>query len=254
MTPEQKAMVTEAAKLAVQFSTYFVIAPPPSRELTPDEKFNNGTVTLLELEGRRYGITNSHVLDAYRTRRAAGEDLICQVGNVRINPLDRLMDESDQRKLDLAILDFSDIDANSLRGGDSVPCQFHVPAAWPPDRPPEGSFVALGGWPKSRRMMIAPDQVDFGAVCSGGTEVQGSYEDLLRCAIQPDEAEILFDMQGKGIPELPGMSGGPVIIGRDIDGIMRFELVGVIFEFFEPFDALRIRPTTLIRKNGTLVV
>jgi len=254
MTPGQKTIATEAAKLAVQFSTYFVIAPPPSREFPQDEKFSNGTVTLLQLEGRRYGITNSHVVDAYRTRLAAGEDLVCQVGNVVINPLDRLLDESDQRALDLAILDFSDIDASSLRGDDSVPCQFHAPVAWPPERPHEGCFVALGGWPKSRRAMVAPDRVDFGAVCSGATEVQGSHEDLLRCAIQPEHAKILFDSRGEGIPDLPGMSGGPVIIGRDINGIMRYELVGVIFEFLGAFDALRIRPTTLIGTNGRLVV
>lgn len=252
LTFQQIGLANEQAKLAVQFSTYFVIAPPPSRDVTPDTQFNNGSITLVELGGRHCGITNWHVVDKYRERKNAGEKIVCQIGNVLIDPQSRLIDESEA--LDLAVLDLSDVDVAKIRGGREVPCQFHVPGAWPPERPAEGTYVAFGGWPKSRRQMRSANLVEFGAVCSGATEVQSSHENLLRCAIQIDQATMLFDREGAGIPDLPGMSGGPVIYGREINGVLVFEMVGVIFEHNENLDALYIRPTSLIRANGTLFI
>ena len=56
------------------------------------------------------------------------------------------------------------------------------------------------------------------------------------------------------MPELGGMSGGPVLQERtSTSGIITLEVVGFIYEYEDNLDALLIRPATCLNEDGTLI-
>ena len=55
LSPEQKAIASEYAKFALQFAAPIFIGPVPE---SGRGKINNGTVTLVNLGDRQYGVTN----------------------------------------------------------------------------------------------------------------------------------------------------------------------------------------------------
>src|ERR1041385_8986267 len=125
LSPGQKATAREYSRFALQFSA--VICFWQSLGIP---KVNHGNVTLLKLDGRRFGITNHHVIAHFRERQIAGESLVCQIGNVPIDPLLRL--HSSSQAMDLAILDLSEVDPSKIRGTKDIPFHFHEPQVWPP--------------------------------------------------------------------------------------------------------------------------
>jgi hypothetical protein len=173
------------------------------------------------------------------------------VGNVEVDLTQLVIDES--AWYDLATLDLTKVDASKIRGGKEIPCQYWEAREWPPKLPAPKEFLMFGGFPLSRRKRHALDQIEFGAVSSGGTEVRTVQEDLITAQIAFDECIVAFDDVGNGFPELPGISGGPVMQLRTSNmGLELFEMIGVIFEHHEAYDSLRVRPLSLIDEQGKI--
>ena len=210
---------------------------------------NHGNISLLKMDGRQFGVTNYHVVEHFRQRKAEGEPLFCQIGNVPIDPMVRL--HSFSEAMDLAILDLSEVDAASIRGTKDILCQFHEPDVWPPQMPQRGDFALLGGFPVTKRTELGPRHFEFGSFSSGATLIDSVQPDVITCRIEIDKCVISFDRDGKGLEDLPGISGSPVMVARERDsGIIVFDLIGVVFEHSMNWDALRIRPMSLINSHG----
>lgn len=249
LTEKQKQLADEYCKFALQFAA--MISFGPKGEAITNATLNNGTITLVRLGGRNMGITNHHVIQQYRERVIAGENLTCQVGNVTIEPLSCLVSECE--KTDLAVLDLNGIDPKKIRGSPTMPCQFHEPTEWPPRIPKIGEFVIFGGFPGTKREEAGRRSFVFGTFSSGSSEVISVQPDVLTCTIALEQCVIAFDYDGKGLEGLPGISGAPVLVQRQLEsGFFVFDLVGVVFEYSESFDALRVRPSTLIEENGAI--
>lgn len=247
-TLEQLALFDERAKFPITCSTYFLFAPPPSR-VSSANNLNNGTITLVSVNGRKFGITAYHVVERYRERIELGEQLIFYVGNVVIDPEACLVSES--KELDLAVLDLAIVNPLQIRGGGEIPCAFHEPRTWSSGKVRAGDFVLLGGWPGSGRGEIAREHLIFGSFSSGGSEVQSVQTDVFTCRIEFDACFVSSNRGATSLPALPGISGGPVFVETELEsGMTVFDFVGVIFEYHEGLDILRARPISLIGVNG----
>lgn len=251
LTDLQKKLADQYCRYALQFAA--TISFGPKGDALINESLSNGTITLLRLNNQNLGVTNYHVLQGYRARIKAGEDITCQVGNVPIDLEARIISES--LLMDLVVLDLNGIEPSQIRGNSIIPCQFHEPIEWPTRVPVRGDFVLFGGFPGKKRESKGRRAFDFGTFSSGASEVVSVQEDVLTCTISPELCVTAFDYDGKGFEGLPGISGSPVLASRELkSGILVFDLVGVVFEYSENFDALRIRPTKLIQSNGEIAV
>lgn len=244
LNPQQVAIARQYAKFALQFSA--VICFGEGRGIPT---VNHGNISLLKMDGRQFGVTNYHVVERFRQRKAEGEPLFCQIGNVPVDPIDRL--HSCSEALDLAILDLSEVDAASIRGTRDIPCQFHQPEVWPPRMPQRGEFALLGGFPVTKRTQLGGRHFEFGAFSSGATLIDSVQADVITCRIEIDKCVISLDRDGKGLEDLPGISGSPVMVERRREsGIVVFDLIGIVFEHSMSWDVLRIRPLSLLDSHG----
>ena len=250
LTPEQRAVADQFARFAARFST--TIGFVPRQGDATIERLNSATISLLRLSGKPWGVTNYHVIDALRERTKL-EPMVCQLGNAQVDVLERLHSES--AKYDLAVVDLSGVDPSNFRDKDSdLPCQFHEPRQWPPVRPNIGQFVAFVGFAASKRIHLGKNHFEFGAVCSGASEVISVQEDVITCQFNIDKCVVSFDRDGKGLEDVAGMSGGPVFIQRTSPGgVDILDFSGVIFEHHSEWDTLRIRPGSLIDGDGRVI-
>lgn len=246
---QAEALAEELSIYAMQFAEPIYFGPPPDKQ--SDAPINNGTISLILLGTRQVGITNWHVIDEYRKRASENQDLICQISNVRIDPIAQLISES--KHFDVAVLDLSNTSAEEIGKGTGMPCQFLAPREWPPAAVSKGDFVLFGGFPGLKRKDPKPGHLDFGSISSGGTKVESIQEDVITCRIQLERCVVNFDEDGLGMGPLPGISGSPVLIHRTISDVSVFDFVGVIFEHSNEWDILRIRPASLLSDNGIIV-
>ncbi len=234
------------------YATPVYFAGPPKADELPS--VNNGTGTLIAVEDRQFCITNWHVLAAYRERMAKEPEIIFQAGNVRLDPEDALISESE--KYDLAILDFSELGADKIGSIGEVPTQYLQALSWPPEQPTKGEFVMFGGFPGYWREVKGPAEIQFDTLSSGSTEVIDVNGERLICQLQIDKCLLHRAEPGRDEPgELTGLSGGPVLRERQSEsGITTFEFVGIIYEYGKDLDCLFIRPATLITADGHIHV
>ena len=88
----------EMAKFPLRFARAAFFGDRPKKDKL--QKVNNGTATLLNLNGRHIALTCSHVLDGYR-KIHSNPNTIFQIGGLELNPLDRIIDESSSVDLEL---------------------------------------------------------------------------------------------------------------------------------------------------------
>ena len=251
LTIAEYELIDIRAKYGLRYSAPIFFGPPP--EVASDAEIRNGSVTLFQKNGQKFGITNWHVIEKFREYRSAGISPVCMVGNVEIDPLAILIDES--KWYDLATLDFSDVDASKIRGNKEIPCDYFVPSHWPPEIPKLGDFLMFGGFPLSRRQRHSINEIMFGSASSGGSEVHSVQEDVVTCQLQLEQCVLAFDRSGTGFPALPGISGGPVLRTRRLPtGIEIFELVGIVFDDGNSYDTLRLRPISLVLDDGKIAI
>ena len=251
LSPESYQLADALASFPVMSSAYVLFAPPQGQSSAP-AGLNSATVTLVTLNGRQMGLTAQHVIDRYRQRTANGEQLIFYIGNVVLDLDTCLLSES--AFLDIAVLDLTRVDPSAVRGTSEIPCTFHTSRSWPGEQVTPGDFVLLAGWPADTRTALAPGRLQFASFSSGGAEVQSVQSDVITCRLEIDECHVVLDRTGRGAPDFPGISGGPMFRSAVLDGgVTVFDLVGIIFEYHKELDVLRARPVSLIGEDGKIV-
>ena len=213
---------------------------------------NNGTVTLVDLGSGQMAITCSHVLDEYRKRLKDNNKFVFRIGNTVLNPLEYLIDESPE--LDLATIDLSEINIKEISLGKEIGTSFFRPEAWPPDDVNEGDFISFGGFPGKWKEQVSSGDLMFDSFSSGATEISSINDEYFICQFEREYwVESLDIKNGKELHELGGLSGGPVFLIRDNNGITYYEFVGIIYQFSTDYDLLYIRKAKFINKDGSIL-
>lgn len=125
--------------------------------LAPEGVDNNGTVSFIELPGGKFLVTNHHVWDTFRNRRAVDPThKLALTGEGLARPID-ISDAvvvSESAELDLCVLSYPPERIEALGK------EFCVPPHWPPTRANDNDDVSVTGYPGMRRTvetMIHPD-------------------------------------------------------------------------------------------------
>jgi len=231
------------AEFPLRFAAPVFFADIPAKGKQP--KANNGTITLIKFGERFLGVTCFHVLDKYRKQLSQDPNRVFQIGNVRLAPLDRLIDES--KDLDLATLDLTGLEASKIMVDREL--NYFEPAHWPPNPISAGEFVALAGFPGVWREHPGHRKVSFASFSLGATIVTDATQRTIVCSLERNYwIQSLGPPMAADLMKAGGLSGGPVFKWAGLAA----DLVGIIYEYSASDDYLLIRSSRFICEDGTI--
>lgn len=107
----------EMAKFPLRFAKAVFFGDRPTKGKF--QNINNGTAVLLNLNGKPIALTCSHVLDGYR-KMHANPNTNFQIGDLELNPLDRIIDESGSSSLDMVTIDLHGLDLGEIKNHEGI--------------------------------------------------------------------------------------------------------------------------------------
>jgi hypothetical protein len=233
-------------KLPLYYSKAIIFGEKPKKDVTT--KINSATVTLLELEGKVFAVTCSHVLEGYRQTLLQNEDAFFQIGDTRIDLKSQLVDES--KKYDLATLLINEAQLKKMLNTEEIGSRVIRPSVWPPTKILVEDKILFGGFPGKLRDRVAFDEVLFNSFSTAGISVASVDEEKFGCLFEREHwIESGGGKQAIYPTELGGMSGGPAFVDRG----QHFEFVGIIYQHSESLDIMFFRHAGLIGDDGKIM-
>ena len=229
-------------QMAHQFFYYIrpvIFGELPLKSLNP--KLKNATITFIETKNKIFGITNQHVIDVYRKELRNGGDINFQISNLKIDILNRIIDENE--KLDLATINIEESEKDFLK----LSPLYHK--SWPVPIPKKDEFVFIIGYLGEFRSVNSLDRINMP---HGSLVMQVASVSEKKFGIKFDRDKWIKKYKTHDPSELKdwgGFSGGGVF---RINGIYP-ELVGLNFEFQPNFDILYCLHSRLIDENGEII-
>lgn len=199
---------------------------------------------LLQLD-RPLLITAEHVLESFLERQAAQPSLKLQIAKGSIGDIpERIIGRA--HPPDLVTLDLTGVDIQQF----ARDLTFHVPPNWPPTPVISGLSVLIVGFPMAYRSLL-PDQraIKFES-WNLHTQVTSVSDHGFVCAIDTGTMANLSH-RAPWPQTYGGISGCPVFAIRG--DISRLELVGIVYEASENFDAIISHHTQMISTDGTFL-
>lgn len=204
---------------------------------------HNGTLCVVNTGKKTICVTAGHVYSKYLEHKKEFADIECQVGSVRVNLENYLLDHNPD--LDLATFELSPI----LLAGSGV--YTHGALKWPPTQLLESEIVILGGYPGMLRIeergRLGTPFVSFLARVTQTSSDHSAIQLNLDDSYWPDGSGGLAPQS-----ELGGMSGGPLFRYRS-ESLEYFELAGFIYEASTSYGILFARHASCIDENGKIV-
>ena len=201
---------------------------------------HNGTMCTIDTGEKTISVTAGHVYSKYLAQKKQFRDLECQVGSVRVNLENYLIDYN--ADLDLATFELSPI---LVAGSRSRP---HGPPKWPPQEPLESEIVVLGGYPGLLRAeeqgRLATPFISFIDRVAQTSPDHSAVQMNLEKAYWPDGSGGLVSSS-----DLGGMSGGPLFRYRT-EPVEHFEIVGFIYEANTSYGLFFARHASCISSSG----
>ncbi len=234
------------AKFPLLFAHAVFFGQRPSKS-RPSE-IRNGSISIIDLGEGPFAVTCEHVIAGYCKMNEAHNNLVFQIGNTEINPLEQLIDTNS--RLDLATIRLSKEQLKSITSeGEIGSCVFQ-PKAWPPETLRAGEFVSFGGFPGSLRTVVSFDEYIFDSWSCGGSKVSSVSEGQFVSAFEREYWIKSFGAaHHMNIDALGGLSGGPVFINRGLYS----DFVGIVSQFHENYDVMVFSSASSLRVNSTII-
>ncbi len=224
-------------------AAFFGQRPSPKRAT----KIRNGSISLVEIGNRPYGITCHHVVEEYRLYREQHDDVIFNIGHVELDPVNQLVD-TDQ-KIDIALIELTNDQIIQLTSEGEIGSQVYKPAKWPPSQPQKDEFVIFGGFPGSFRVVESFNEIVFYSWSSGGSRIDAGGGTRFISAFERDHWISSFgEKHNLELKDLGGMSGGPAFIKREF----HFEFVGILTDYEKNYDTVFFASAQTIKENGQI--
>lgn len=225
-------------------AAFFGQRPSPKRTT----EIRNGTITLVEIGNRSYGITCHHVIEGYKQYREQHDDVIFNIGHVELDPVNQLVDSDP--KIDIALIELTNDQIIQLTSEGEIGSQVHKPAKWPPGKPQKDEYVIFGGFPGSLRVVETFNEIVFYSWSSGGSRIDAGGDTRFITAFERDYWISSFgEKHNLELKDLGGMSGGPAFIKRDL----HFEFVGILTDYEENYDTVFFASAQTINENGQII-
>jgi hypothetical protein len=203
---------------------------------------HNGTLCAINTGEKTICVTAGHVYSKYLEHKREFADIECQVGSVRVNLEDYLIDHN--TSLDLATFEISPILLASSR------VSVHGAPKWPPTQLQESEIVILGGYPGMLRIeqsgKLGTPFVSFIARVAQASTDHSAIQLNLEDSYWPDGSGGLAPQS-----ELGGMSGGPLFRYRS-ENLEYLELAGFIYEASASYGIVFARHASCIDGAGRI--
>ncbi len=233
------------SKFPLLFAKVAFFGKRPSR--SSPGRINHGTMTLVDFGDGPIGITCHHVLQEYRNLREGTSRLVFQVGNVEMDPLAQLIDES--QRLDIATVRLTTSQVADITSEEELGSCVFQPRSWPPPLPTQGDYVAFGGYPGSLRSVVSFAELEFLSWSSGASLVSSVSDWQFVSAFEREYWVTSFAARHQlELRDLGGLSGGPAFINRGL----YWDLVGIVSEYHENYDAMFFASLRHVRRDGTI--
>jgi hypothetical protein len=241
----------QIAKFPLKFAGAICYGEILKRGLSPD--IRNGTATIVDFGSGPIIITAQHVMQGYKDRLKEGKDLLFQIGNLKIDPIPRIISES--KKYDLTTLKIEEKERKEIALSGEIGKDIYQISSRPPTLPTVNDWVTFGGFPGTWRQHVSWNELVFDSFSVGPCNIGSVSEDKFICQFEREYWMKSFDYHGHGeLHDLGGLSGAPVFLIRNIrSGIISFEFVGIVLEFNPRFDLMVARSAKYIRKDGSIV-
>lgn len=231
----------ELIKLAVAHIAHFtfgIVNPEGHAEI------RSATCFFLKTPNKLLAVTARHVILEYKRALAEEPATLCQIGNIRFQPEDRLIGIG--TRADIATLSITEEELGKIGK--------HPTSYWPPAPPDDDDRgVLLAGYPAAELVMEGPRIGSFG-IYAAAAIAQRTTDWQLSCRVEWDNVREI-----PGLGSLPprgfdtgGMSGGPVFAIRERNGILSFPLAGVISEGHSSWDTIIADRADFIRADGSV--
>jgi hypothetical protein len=211
-------------------------------------RINNGSAFFLDFGGRLLLVTAAHVYHGYISAKRKAGRILCHIGNAEFDPERHLVGLG--QNIDIATFDFT---YDELGNVGKQPLLVADPSSWPPPHPFSGQVAFVAGFPAASRLWLTSRSVSFGLYASS-PRINSASDRQITC---PFEREYWIDATGCGLPprgfDLGGISGGPLLIPMDADGVWNFYLGGVISEApSRDYETVISVPAHFIAWDGTI--
>jgi hypothetical protein len=209
---------------------------------------------ILRFDQHHVAVTANHVIESYLTDLAADSRTICQLGQCQVWPEKTLVARSE--KLDIATFTI-DPALLSVIGADVLDCR----GQWPPPKVEVGDTLTLTGFLDNHRNKLAPQHYEM--LAWGGHGIADAITELDIITTYDSEhmlaADFAVNKPSLGF-NMSGCSGGPVVVIKDINGLLRWFPVGLIYKGpdgnatgeLASFDRIHIRRLHFLKPDGTL--
>lgn len=240
----------EMAKYSLRFAAALYFGLPPIKGSKPN--IRNGTATIVDFGKGPMIITAYHVMDAYKEWREK-EKIIFQIGNLKVDPLPRIISES--QEFDLVTITISEKERLEIASEGEIGRAVYSPSQWPPDSPTGKDWVIFGGFPGKWRQYPSSGEIIFDSFSCGATEITSVSENKFLVKFSRKYWAKSFDFHGHDeLHDLGGLSGAPCFLIKKLSaGLMIFPLIGIIRSFNANLDAMYVSLVKHINSDGTIV-
>jgi hypothetical protein len=231
----------------VQYTTPIVFGNPANKIPL------NGSISLLELNNRKIGITCDHVISTYLKMKSVDNNIAMQINRTKIEDINSILISSSE-KYDIAVIDLKNIETSQIVQGVNIGTTFFK-LKWPPPEINKSDRICLLGFPG--RIKIEKEGKIYLPVCTIGAQFVSDYSETTILSIF-DRKYWTFtpkDTEYKIPQDLGGLSGGPVFAVHNLEniGLLYYDFVGIVKQQASTlFDGILISKINMINLNGTI--
>jgi len=209
---------------------------------------------ILHFEHKFVGVTADHVVETYLADLAADGRTVCQLGTAQVWLERSLIARS--RRLDIATFEVDPANLNDM-SADTIDCR----GQWPPPTVEVGDTLTLTGFLDNQRTRQGPQHYEMCAWGGHGIADAVTDRDIVTIyeperMLQPDFA---VDKPPLGF-NMSGCSGGPVVLVKVVNGLLRWFPVGLIYKGpsgeaegeFASFDRIHVRRLHFLQPDGSI--
>lgn len=210
-----------------------------------EQEMRNGSIFFLDCGEGPFAVTANHVYEKYLLGKREDPEIMCQIGNVKFLPEDRLIGRN-------SALDVSTfrVTQDEIRRDGKVAYTTRR-SDWPLPPPQVGKGVFFTGFPRVYRNRIGTNRFEWRSYFAILTADSVS-EWQVACQFHRED---MIDLFGTGMPPpgepLGGLSGAPLWTLVQTN-IVSWRLAGVICEYNENLEVLFARRVDWLAPDGTL--